>query len=595
MNKSKKIILSILVLVIIITGIGTVYIKTKKASAIQLEKLDTWNYIQLDKIIQQNQLKLLENSDEKLSAIITVNTPELALIELKQMGVEPRTISGDIVTVEIHQSKLKDILSNRYVENVKICEQRHTPSLIIPKQESKVVIGLVDVGLNLKYEDYLDSQGNSRIIAIWDQTEPGMNGPYIQGATSGKLYTKDQVEWYLSQKEKSTSKGHGTFTTAIAAGNSYISINKPIKAKLNKSESPIIIVETTKDEGDLIDAIAFIKNQCMIWNLLGVVNLSYGIDNGPHDGSSVLSQALSKMIDSKFLIVTSAGNNNQNYIHANLANKEISELNFTVEDSNTDEISDKGIALSGWYPKNQKNIDITLSSPSGKKYGPIQRGSWSEWDTDFGSITLANGVSDYQKDKKEIKVVIQNIKQNISLKGNWKVSINQKDKDKNSSVDFWVVSNPGYQCRLLDYSDKQENTLSDISLTNNIIAVGGYIIDDNTKEIKQANDSSRGIVNDKFKPDILAPWSVIEMDNGNQSKEVSGSSFSAPFITRIIEYIWGKYPFVTGENISRYLHGKLFIPDKIGYNYKADKGDYEYIPFTWDDIDTYFSEKTKNK
>jgi len=560
-------------------------------TSVQLNKLDTWNYIQMDKILKADQLDLLKQSEENLSAILTVTSPDEALEEFRQLGIVPRSVSGNIITAEIPAARIRDILSNHAILKVKICEQRHNAGIDLPVPEAKAVIGVIDTGIVLQYNDFIDKQGNSRIIAVWDQTEPGMNGPDLLGATPGKLYTGEDIKRYFAQKENSTAPGHGASVVAVAAGKKELLLNETIKAELNRAEVPELLVETTKDEGDLIDAIAFVKKQCEKWQLPGVINLSYGKHNGPHDGTSALSQALGNMTDDRFLIVVSTGNDGQSGIYAHTDTERDSMLDFTVESSNDMTDSNRGIALYGWYTGNHQ-MDVFLISPSGEQYGLVSAGHWEEWTANFGSITLANGVSGYYGNNREIQIVLQNTEQNTRIPyGTWRIGFATDEKNE-VNADFWVVSNPGYHCRFSDTADEAAITFSDIASAPNVIVVGGYLIDSQKKQYRMAEGSGKGIIGDnRVKPDILAPWSVLIKDRDDKLVETGGTSIAAPFVTGLAVNIWGKYPSVSGRDICQYLQGKLFTFTDLtlqNYIYWVNDNGFKYHPFTWQDADKYF-------
>ena len=85
-----------------------------------------------------------------------------------------------------------------------------------------IMIGFIDTGIRYENDIFRNSDGSSRIVAIWDQTDD--TGPHPQGFIYGTEYGKREIDYALLQENPqeyvpvTDEIGHGTMMAAIAAG-----------------------------------------------------------------------------------------------------------------------------------------------------------------------------------------------------------------------------------------------------------------------------------------------------------------------------------------------------------------------------------------
>jgi subtilisin family serine protease len=76
-----------------------------------------------------------------------------------------------------------------------------------------VLVGSVDTGMDFGHGDFMDPDGHTRFVAIWDQTATGAGTPaYPYGA----FWSRDAIDAGLCTEADSV--GHGTHVLGIAAG-----------------------------------------------------------------------------------------------------------------------------------------------------------------------------------------------------------------------------------------------------------------------------------------------------------------------------------------------------------------------------------------
>ena len=85
-----------------------------------------------------------------------------------------------------------------------------------------ILIGFLDTGIQYENNAFRNTDGSTRIVAIWDQSAE--NGPNPQGFIYGTEYTKQEIDYALRQENpreyvpQRDEIGHGTMVAAIAAG-----------------------------------------------------------------------------------------------------------------------------------------------------------------------------------------------------------------------------------------------------------------------------------------------------------------------------------------------------------------------------------------
>lgn len=247
-----------------------------------------------------------------VNVFILLDDPENALL-LGEIGVECRTQVRDIVVARLPIESLPLLAQQPYVLFVETstiqtlhmdasrpeiqADQVHQGIGLPQTYEGEgVVVGVIDSGIDFTHPDFSDS-GGTRIQYLLEYTQGGGQNEW----------TKSQIDanpGSVTQRDADGRGGHGTHVTGTAAGGGK---GNPIYRGI-APKADIIFVKAILSTTKIIKACEYIFQKAQALGKPAVVNMSFGLHFGPHDGSSLYEQSLSHLTGPGRIIVASAGN-----------------------------------------------------------------------------------------------------------------------------------------------------------------------------------------------------------------------------------------------------------------------------------------------
>lgn len=176
-----------------------------------------------------------------------------------------------------------------------------------------VIIGIYDSGLDLAHDDFRQPDGTSRVLFAWDQTEPGA-GPGVIGEHAFTYGTECAAAGVASGACPMEDRvGHGTHVAGTAAGDgSATGRGQPAwRFPGGAPAADLIVVKGGENEyyaDRLVDGVAYIFARAAALGRPAVVNISLSSQAGPHDGTTLLEEALDALSGPGRIIVSGAGN-----------------------------------------------------------------------------------------------------------------------------------------------------------------------------------------------------------------------------------------------------------------------------------------------
>jgi Subtilisin-like serine proteases len=192
-----------------------------------------------------------------------------------------------------------------------------TQTLVQPFLNSRgqgTMIGFIDTGIDYMNPLFLNTDGTTRILGIWDQTLTGGTATNTF-VNYGREFTKEEIDNALKSENpldvvpSEDRHGHGTFNAGIAAGNEAperefsgaapdcsICVVKLKPAKQYLRELYCIQDDAVAyQENDILIAIRYLMNLATEYGMPLVIYIGVGTNYGSHEGTSPLGITLRRI------------------------------------------------------------------------------------------------------------------------------------------------------------------------------------------------------------------------------------------------------------------------------------------------------------
>lgn len=416
-----------------------------------------------------------------------------------------------------------------------------------------VILAVIDSGIDYAHPDFRNADGNSRILALWDQT-------------LGKVFEKEELDQALAQDTEQRRyeicpsrdlSGHGTIVAGIAAGNGRASEGR-YRGVAYESSLLVVKLGTPGENGfprttELMSAVDFCIGRARKERLPVVLNISFGNNYGSHSGTSLLETYLDDMANYwKTSIVIGSGNEGNTAMHTAGALTEGKTENVEIAVS----MYEPALNLQIWKSYADE-VQIELMAPGGQQIGPfrqIQRAQ--RFVLGSTELLLYYGEPSPYSAYQEIYVDFLPVGQFIDS-GLWTVRLIPQ-KIVTGLYNMWLPSGGVLNQGTGFLRPVSETTLTVPSSAAKVITVGAY----DARYGRAANFSGRGYtrVTDQVKPDLVAPGvEITSCAPGGGYQTRSGTSMATPFVSGAAALLmqWGitdgNDPYLYGEKMRAYL------------------------------------------
>lgn len=455
----------------------------------------------------------------------------------------PRTLSID------PEPLMEDLFQE---ENFSSAYQRR-PS-ISPTGQG-VVVALADWGIDFTHPNFLNADGSTRFLALWDQSanldESAANYGY------GRIYFKEEInaalqsdspfdvlDYHPATGDPLENGAHGTHVLDIAAGNGAVGQTgiapEADLVAVHLSSGKVSGLSSLGDSVSILEAIHFMDHVAGQKPL--VINLSVGKHGGSHQGNSLVEQGMDNFLREKLdrCIVQSTGNYYTAKAHSSgrLQQGESKTLIWKVDtyDATPNE-------LEIWYPQTDV-FSLSLKNPDNQELFTAELGKITNLRQNGERVgRIYHRANEPNTGDHHINIFLYN----NSATGPWELTLTGK-KIENGQFHSWIERDAfcrGCQSKF-DEADVDANyTTGTICNGFETIAVGAY--NPHVSDFKIASFSSAGPTADgRQKPNLVAPGLAIEAAKSAALGEVrsageltvkSGTSMAAPHVTGAVALI----------------------------------------------------------
>lgn len=442
-----------------------------------------------------------------------------------------------------------------------------------------VIIAVIDSGIDYTHPDFINEDGTSRIFYMWDQT---VTGKPPEGFTHGAEYDNAMINEALLSKDpysvvsETDTEGHGTAVAGIAAGNGRSSGGENtgvapkaslIIVKLGEKGFPSFAKTT-----ELMRAIKYAVDKATALGMPLVVNISYGTNDGPHNGQSLFETYIDDMAEKwKTSFVVASGNEGAagHHYEGRILTGGTQDIKFFYAGK-----------YSSFYITMWKNFvdsfTVELILPSGQSTGEILYYDLTRtYRIGETAILINYGQPQFYNAFQEIFFQINTLS-GPPPTGIFTIRVRAaRIVDGHYNIFLPTVEEVGEETAFT--SPTEDITLTLPSTAQNVITVGGY---DSSREIIPAFSGRGNTINIIYpKPDLVAPAvNVLTTKINGGYSSYTGTSMAAPFVSGSAALMmqWGivrgNDPFLYGERIKAYLKSGANRP--VGKSYPNNEWGY---------------------
>jgi subtilisin family serine protease len=392
-----------------------------------------------------------------------------------------------------------------------------------------VLVAIIDSGIDYRHPDFINPDGTSRMVCIWDQT---LQGAPPEGFLYGTEFSNAQINSALAGGADVPHKdyaGHGTAVAGIAAGTAMASEG----AELGVAPRASIIAVKLGERDDarfarsteIMRALKYVYDKAVQLNMPLAVNLSYGTNDGSHDGKSLFETFIDSMAERwRSVIVVASGNEGAARHH----------FQYTLkQDESVDVIFTVGNDLERLTVELWKHFADTftceLIAPNGVTTGVLKH-------TAIPTLVHLDGVrlsfnyiqpSHYNQDNAlALRLMAE---QGRLIQGAWTLRV-VGSQVVVGAFDVWLPTLEETMDKTMFLLPSTDTTLTLPSTTDKVITVGGY--DPATGGVSAFSGRGYTRTGTLIKPDLVAPAVNIRGSRaGGGYDQFTGTSMAAPFVT----------------------------------------------------------------
>ena len=285
------------------------------ADSLTLSKCNATLALRLERYDRDRVAARLSALSDTLPVVVRCTDAALFVSMMDNRGIEATYITDDVATARIPVARIAEIAASDVVERI----DASTPArpsmdkarpasgidaihaaegLESPFTGKGVLVGIIDQGFEYTHPAFSDSEGNLRIHSIWNRFR-----------NESKISDAAQIRKKIHDGSGAT---HATHVTGIAAGthlpeNSYGGV---------APDAQLVLISSNLYDSEILDGVKYICEVAQQNSQPCVINMSFGSQSGPHDGTATYTLAIDRLLGAGRLNVVAMGNDGDERLHA---------------------------------------------------------------------------------------------------------------------------------------------------------------------------------------------------------------------------------------------------------------------------------------
>lgn len=438
-----------------------------------------------------------------------------------------------------------------------------------------VIMCYIDTGIDYRNPVFRTASGDTRILAIWDQTLSGGKKP--EGFFYGTEFSREQINEALQSENplevvphRDTS-GHGTALASVGAGSRTESPGflgaapdsdivvvkcKPAKQYLRdyyQVKDGVLAFE----ENDIMLAVEYCQRFAVLLERPIVICIGLGTSLGDHKGYDFLSEYLDRVAVKRSRGVVIGGGSEGDVAHhytGNTADNRLVELYVGP--------NQPGFFLEVWGQLPDV-LTFTLTSPGGESLPKVRVGD--ERTVTYGFVfeeTIVSIDSTFiEPSSGEQLIRLRFVK---PTQGIWSFQVESIGQSSNGTFDMWLTKEAFVEGEVAFLRPSPDTTITSPGYAINAITVAYF----NSQGGALAPSSGRGYGRSgRRKPDLAAPGVQVSTIRGLLSGSGLAASLTAGAIALFFEWavVNGNNPYVESREVKSFLLLGATREDRLTY------------------------------
>ncbi len=432
------------------------------------------------------------------------------------------------------------------------------------------IVGIIDTGIEYANAAFRDVNGESRILAIWDQTI--QEGTPPEGLYFGTEYTAEDINRALAAENSREIVGtndplrHGTIMAGVAAGSVVNGGSTYIGAA---PEANIVVVKLKEckpylreyyfvpedvpayEESDIVLGISYVNRFAREFRRPVIICLGIGTNMGDHAGNSILGRYLDRVaqLRSRVMVVCGGNEGSAGHHYTWSFPKGQDAVEYRDVEVRVGE-GEAGFILEFWG--NVADVfNISVRTPGGETVPPIRLGveqrNTYEFVFERTVLTVQSVLVEPGSGEQFILFRLAE-----PTPGIWTFRVTTVGEVHNGTFHMWLPITQFLRSNIYFLEASPDTTITEPGMARGVITVTNYNHVNDSFYLESGRGFSR---TGNIRPDFAAPGVNVPTLYGNRTGSSLSAAITAGGAAQFMQWavVEGNSPLAETEEVKNYL------------------------------------------